>query len=294
MPPNVGTTGTAEPLCPIKNNQKMAYIFMILLMGCNHINGHLQIQYFPLNHGSWSHELSSAQNKSEPKSNSSQRVNEHDQGELRKGIILPRNSEHWEPCCIYIPTSGIKLYTSPNGDLIGKLELKNSDSNSEYYESRIVFKESAMEEFQLDNFEMVGYEIFALKYIDYIDSFYQLENKMWVDMHELQSSGLIPQSWFQYAIDIGDVLGWYGNEPGIELRSNPNTESETLKVLKGDLLEIKLSKTISGNWIKVRVNEYEIHPCNEPKSEPIKAYEGWIELISVNGTLNLWKYSKGC
>lgn len=216
------------------------------------------------------------------------------QNPIKKGLILPKNEGTWNPCCLHIPKNGLRLYKSPQENSFAKLKLKNKKQSAEYYEAEIEYLNGETLRFSMDNFEMIDYEIFALKFIDAKDSFLQLENELWLSVREIQESKLTPKSWFDFAIEDEYVLGWYGNEPGIALQQNPSIEAESIKLLKGDLLEINLSKEIEGDWVKVVVDEYTIHPCIDTSTEPIKHYTGWIKLISEKGTLNVWTYRKGC
>lgn len=140
---------------------------------------------------------------------------------------------------------------------------------------------------------MVDYEVYALKFIDSKGSFCQLENEMWIDHREFAQSGLIVKSWFDYGLQRGEVLGWYANKPGLTLWAKPNKSSSQIKVLNGDLLEINLTDETVKNWVKVKVDEYEVHPCVDSDSKPINTYSGWIELVDDDGLLNIWHY-EGC
>jgi len=245
--------------------------------------------------GSWNYETNDCEYDKNNKTNLfEQNKQQTDSKSIEKGLILPKDINAWNPCCLYIPKTGLKLYKSPITKSIGNLRLINQNQSSEFYESEIKYLNGETEKYEMEYFEMVGYEIFALKYISSNSSYLQLENKLWIDNAELQEQGLKHKSWMRFAIEEEDVLGWYGNKPGIELRRNPKEDSELIMLLEGDLFEINLSEDLQGEWIKVIVKEYQIHPCNEPNAKPIKKHSGWIKLISENGTLNVWNYRKGC
>jgi len=213
---------------------------------------------------------------------------------ISKGIVLPANSNSWTNCCIYIPKNGLTIYSSPKGVAIGKLVPIQSSDNKEYYEARIKIANGISETFGLENFEMVGYEIFALKFLDNQSGYIQLENELWIKVSELYNNNLNPNSWLEYVVNKKDVLGWYANDPGISLRKEPNNNSKEIKRLKSDLVEITLTKNIKGHWVKVLVTEYDFHPCNDSQSKSINTFNGWIKVISEIGTLNIWHYVNGC
>lgn len=270
-------------------------ISVLLLFSCKQINKQLAIDSCLDKGGSWNYELNKCDYDTTQRIDVAKKNEKHIiLRSTEKGLILPTNNKDWSPCCLYIPRTGLNLYKNPNDKSIGKLGLINKKQSSEFYESEIIYLNGETETFEIDNFEMVGYEIFALKFISFNDSFLQLENNLWIKISEVKKKGLMQKSWMRYAIEEQDVLGWYGNKPGIELKQNPHEDSEILKILEGDLLEINLTDELKGEWVKVNINEYKIHPCNEPKARPIKNYSGWIKLISENGILNVWSYKKGC
>lgn len=214
--------------------------------------------------------------------------------DIKKGLLLPASPEQWEPCCLYIPENGLKLYAAASGDQVGVLKLTKPNSSSEFYESQIEYINGTTAEFKFKHFEMVGYEIYALKFRDSKGTFVQLENRMWIDGEEFSQSNLLVRSWFDYALQKEEILGWYANKPGLTLWGKPNKSSSQIKELKGDLLEINLTDETVNNWVKVRVDEYKAHPCVDPDSKPVNTYSGWIELIDDYGLLNIWFYEKGC
>jgi len=110
---------------------------------------------------------------------------------FKNGLIVSPKRKKWEPCCLHIPKSGLQLYDKSNGDLIAKLQLIESDNNSEFYESRILYNNGNTEKFGFDNFYMIGYEIFALKFEDNENGYIQLANGMWIKISELFSNNLI-------------------------------------------------------------------------------------------------------
>ncbi|WMN12784.1 SH3 domain-containing protein [Marivirga salinae] len=217
--------------------------------------------------------------------------NQQKSQDLVKGLILA--GENFDVCCIYIPNSGLRIYDEPNGVSIGKLTLGSSDNNTEAYQSYIQIG-SQRSDFDYSNLHMVGYEIMAIVYTDIIDDFVGIKNGYWLSITELKSKGLVLTTWMEYLINKDGVLGWYANEPGLNLRTEPNTGSEILATLKGTLWEITPINETRGLWCKVKVKEYREHPCMGEGDLIVRTITGWIKLLSDEQTPNVWNYSKGC
>ena len=87
---------------------------------------------------------------------------------------------------------------------------------------------------------------------------------------------------------------WYANDPGLNLRESPTTNSKILATLKGDLWGISTTKETKGNWCKVKVTHYREHPCSGNDNLVIETIIGWVKLISDEQMPNVWNYGKGC
>ena len=120
----------------------------------------------------------------------------------------------------------------------------------------------------------------------------------WLSEKEIEEKNFIVENWKNFLISrTGRLLGYYANDPGINLRALPSTDSELILTFKGDLFEITPTEQDEGNWVKVKVIKYKEHPCESGLSQNELAeekYEGWIKLIDNNGIPNVWYYSRGC
>lgn len=199
--------------------------------------------------------------------------------------------EGFDICCYYIPTSGLKVYEQPNGSAIGELTLGAPDNNNERYSANIKIK-GDQRKFSYKNLEMVGYEIMAMKFKNTSSNYVQLNNGYWLSVEELTSKQLKLTSWVEYIIEKDTE--WYANDPGLNLRELPSTDSNVLATLKGDLWGISPTEEIEGNWCKVTVTHYRQHPCSGNDNLVISTLTGWIKLISDEQTPNVWNYGKGC
>ena len=208
---------------------------------------------------------------------------------ITNGLIMP--DEGFNICCYYIPSSGLKVYEQPNGKAVGELTLGTADKNNEVYDASIQLKDRKIN-FGYPNMEMVGYEIMAMTFKDAQSNFVKLQNGYWLDINEITSKKLKLTSWMEYIINKDTE--WYANDPGLNLREYPSADSKILATLKGDLWGIKPSNEIKGNWCKVSVTHYRIHPCSGEDNLIIKTFTGWIKLISDEETPNVWHYGKGC
>ena len=209
--------------------------------------------------------------------------------EFKAGLIMP--TKEFNLCCVYIPETGLKIYDQPNGNPQGEICLGKPDGSNEYYNA-VIKKQNSEQSLEQENFEMVGYEVIALIFMDSKSGYLKLKNGYWVNAEELKSKHLKPTSWMDYAIEQNTQ--WYANESGLNLRTRPSTQHHKIVTLKGDLFGIKLTTERKGKWCKVKVTQYQKHPCSGEDNLIIKTYSGWVKLISEEETLNVWNYSKGC
>ena len=162
---------------------------------------------------------------------------------LKAGLIMP--NKDFKLCCVFIPSSGLKIYDIPNGKAQGQIYLGKADNNNEFYKA-IIEKNGLENELKYSNFEMVGYEVMALVFTDLKFGFLKLNNGCWINSEELKSKNLKLISWMDYAIQKNTE--WYANEPGLNLRNGPSTDFEKIITLKGDLFGITLTEEKKGKW----------------------------------------------
>lgn len=122
----------------------------------------------------------------------------------------------------------------------------------------------------------------------------QAYNGYWLSVKELQSKGLMLTTWMDYLVKTKNVLGWYANDPGLNLRAEPTTNARILATLKGNLWEITPTNETEGLWCKVVVKQYRKHPCSGESDLVIQTLTGWVKLLSDEQTPNVWNYGKGC
>ncbi len=206
--------------------------------------------------------------------------------ELTKGLIMPNPISSLKLCCLYIPTAGLAAYDQPNGRQIAKISGEGYDA--------FIEKNEELTEFGYSNFHMVGYEVMAMVYTDNRNGFVRINNGYWLNIYELESKGLVLTNWMDYLINKEDGLGWYANDPGLNLRTEPSVESNILILLKGDLFQITPTHETKGLWCKVKVTEFKKHPCSGDEDLIIRTLTGWIKLVSDEQTPNVWNYAKGC
>lgn len=213
--------------------------------------------------------------------------------EMTKGLIMPDPDGAFKSCCVYIPTSGLVAYDKPNGRQIAKLEPGDPDNSGVVYKA-FIKSDRDLTEFDYANLYMVGYEVMAIVYVDKQGEFVKTSNGLWLGVGELKSKGLILKNWMDYLVNTKDVLGWYANDPGLNLRAEPTTNAKILATMKGDLWEITPTKETKGLWCKVSVKEYRKHPCSGESDLVIQTLTGWVKLLSDEQTPNVWAYGKGC
>ncbi len=222
--------------------------------------------------------------------------------EFKAGLILPNNPEDYYSeayCCILSPLNGFIVYDKPKGKPIGVLKRITLPNPTIQYEYTI-YIEKPDDTIPFSNYREIGYEIFALNFIDYSENYVKLdsEKSYWLSVGDIEKNDFKIEFWRDFLIKKSeDVLGYYAKEPGLNVRKGPGTHSEKIGSVRGDLFEIKLTSEINSNWCKAIITKYKEHPCNTglEKDENIEfRYEGWIKLIDDNGEPNVWNYTRGC
>ncbi|MBV6881259.1 SH3 domain-containing protein [Epilithonimonas ginsengisoli] len=221
----------------------------------------------------------------------------------KQGIIVPKidslkYSEKY--CCVLSPEQGFSVYDNPKGKIIGTLKRMGNikEDNQVPYKIYLVTGDKKV---KIENFREISSEIFAINYTDSAEGFVKVvdsSKSYWLSVAEIEKNGFKTVNWRDQMIEQSKgVLGYYANEPGLRLRKEPNSKSEIIGSVRGDLFEIKLTKNISGQWCKVKVTKYKEHPCNTDleEAENIESQtEGWLKIIDDNGEPNLWSYTRGC
>lgn len=218
-------------------------------------------------------------------------------GPITKGLIMPKEGNSLDFCCAYVPTSGIHIYDKPDGEILGKIvqDSRKDDRNKSH--KTFLYLQSQVNPIEYPTVKIIGDEITGLEYIDRHSNFVKLQNGYWIKESELDDKGLKVVNWMQYLIEKSpDVIGFYAKAPELHLKEKPSEQSELILVLKGDLLEIKLTNDVKGLWCKVIVTKYSDHPCTSKGNFDeikLKTFTGWIKLLSDDLTPNV-TYYKSC
>jgi len=223
---------------------------------------------------------------------------------IQNGLILPQQNGEEEICCIYSPKNGFKVYAQPNGEIIGLLT-RNVEQNvgnlSSYRIYFVDYKAKTETQIGLEYFQEIGYEVWAITYSERRDGFVKIKYEtqdLWLNEKEMEKVGFSLVEWQTFLADnVDNLLGYYANESGLNLREKPNPDSKIIKTLKGDTVEISPTKEHNGIWTKVKVIVRKEHPCGTDLMEEeniIEELGGWIKIVDDNGLPNLWYYSRGC
>ncbi|RNI23717.1 hypothetical protein [Rufibacter latericius] len=222
----------------------------------------------------------------------------------QNGLILPLSSASPEICCIYAPKNGITVYSRPNGDKAGKLTRKVKENTGDQAPYRIYLlpnSDKAAKKLNLSLFEQIDSEVWAIKYFERKDGFVRVLDKSdnyWISEKEIAANKFRVTEWQKFiSANAGKVLGFYANDPGLNLRDAPSVNGKVLKKLKGDLFEITPTTQSKGLWVKVKVKKYKEHPCTSDlgKKEIVDyELEGWVKIVNDNGEPNVWYYARGC
>ena len=224
--------------------------------------------------------------------------------EFQHGLILPEETENEELCCIYSPRQGFSVYGKPGGSRIGTLtryteENKNFDS---YYQIYFIDGKSGnAARIALDDFQEIGYKIWAVTYFEKRNGFVRIideDYSYWLSEREIENHGFRLREWQEFLSDnAGYLMGFYAKSPGLNLREGPDTDSNVIMALRGTTNQILPQKEHSGAWTKVKVILLKEKPCETNLSEKnnIKEeLEGWIKIVDDYGKLNVWYYPRGC
>jgi len=223
---------------------------------------------------------------------------------LQNGLIFPNKNEGEEICCVYMPKQGFEIYDHPDGELVGRLTKnveQNAGDQSDYRVYFVDFKNKTETQIRLEYFQEIGYEIWALTYFERRNGFVKLrydEKALWLKESDIQNEGFELVEWQSFlSQNLYRLLGFYANDPGLNLRERPNEDSKLIKTLRGDTNHIIPTNESSGHWTKVKVIISKEHPCgSELKEEEniIQELAGWIKIVDDNGLPNIWYYSRGC
>ncbi len=226
--------------------------------------------------------------------------------QYQNGLILPdiNKLEESEICCIYSPKEGFTVFNLPNGNKIGTLARMTEINNDDQAPYKIFFIHKSnknVKQIELSNFAEIGYEVWAITYFERKNGFVRIVDSnvdFWLSEMEIEEKNFKVEYWKEFLIsNTGNLLGYYANDPGLNLRVLPSKNSDLILTLKGDLFEITPTEQALGNWVKVNVTKYKEHPCSSDLSqEELIEYklEGWLKLVDHNGLPNVWYYSRGC
>lgn len=224
--------------------------------------------------------------------------------DIQNGLILPDCKESDTICCIYVPKDGFTVYTRPNGEEIGLVTRNVHQNVGDQFYYRIYFvdeRTKSVNQIGLEFLKEIGYEVWAFNYSERKDGFvkFQYETQdLWIRESEIEAEGFSLVDWQSFLMDnVGSFLGYYANDPGLNLREEPNTHSRIIRALKGDTVQISPTTEHNGLWTKVKVVISKEHPCGTSLTEEeniIEKLEGWIKIVDENGLPNVWYYSRGC
>jgi len=223
---------------------------------------------------------------------------------LQNGLILPDKNRNEINCCIYTPKNGFIIYDQPNGEIIGQLTKNVKQNVGDQSDYRIYFIDNRKKieiQIGLENFQEIDYEIWALTYSERQNGFVKLKiekQNLWLKESDIKNAGFELIEWQTFlSNNANHFLGFYANDPGLNLRECPNTNSKIIKTLRGDLNQISPTNEHIGLWTKVKVIINKEHPCGTDLTEEenvIEELEGWIKIVDDNGLPNVWYYSRGC
>ena len=218
-----------------------------------------------------------------------------------KGVIMPVNS--WELYSeyqqFYFPLEiDIPVYNGPGGAVIGTLYLPlSNDENGEhegYYTAAGTKNHIAVNRQDL---RRITYEHNGLLFFEEKDGFvrvlhHSLNTQVWIRMKNLEIYDLKAITWMEFMKSNRTSYSPH-DRIGMNLRKSPEVKDNKIATMRGDLFSIQLTGTTQGLWAEVKVEQYDVHPC-EGDSKTLNSWTGWIKLLDDSGYPNIWYYPSGC
>ena len=181
--------------------------------------------------------------------------------QLQRGVIMPHSDSR--QCCIFIPKAGLQVYNAPQGDSIGRVTAYLSFTPEEGNVNRLYFidKDTQVPD-PIDAMYLwaVDSEVQAIPFVERKEGAVRILStkfNYWIKESELIAMDYKAATWPEFLLEEQrNLLGLFAKEPGLNLRSQPTTDSAVIKLLKGDLLHITLLNENEGLWYKVKVKKY--------------------------------------
>lgn len=206
------------------------------------------------------------------------------------GLIIPLSNSFYDNTL-----HGTIVYDGPQGSKIGRLnfdqlatdKITGGYSGPNAYRIHIYKNADAPDSTK---------QQWSIEYLRIEEGYIELKKGCWIRKDELEFIDYEPLTKMNYLIKNSErVLGYYPNDPGLNLYEMHDKSSKVIVKMEGDLYDISLTNEINGRWCKVKVDLYNEHPCSGPdESFIIKTFTGWIELIDVNRKPNVYNYERGC
>jgi len=215
----------------------------------------------------------------------------------QNGLLLPINPEKVASAnefTVYLPKGGFPAYDTPNGQRIGRIDFAAHEGDVSFIGATPQSEITAAPEY----YKQISYSKSVLVYNAQKQGFVRVMGKYWLKARDVQARGFKVDNWQNFLnAKAGKLLGYYANDPGLNLRSAPTIKGKRIKTLKGELMQITPLNVNQGMWAKVRVRKLKRTPCETNLSEKENTeyvLTGWIKILDNDGTPNVWFYPKGC
>ena len=195
----------------------------------------------------------------------------------QKGTIVAKKLDYDNPG--NLPESGLKAFKTPNGEEIGQIYSGGFD---------YVFLVQGQDTVEVKGIKRIGYEFTALSFTRKEGAFIQTSNGFWLAENEIKDKGFKLVS---IADEIMSNRVWYA-KGRIQVMSEANKNTEVMATASGDLWVIDPIERGENGWFKVKVDQYEIEPCEG--GDAIKSFTGWAKLIDDSGNAVVFQYPGGC
>jgi len=207
--------------------------------------------------------------------------------------IICRSDNQYESEKTSFPNAKIAIYSAPNGLKMGTVGKDVSQPGDQYafFDNKggdaIAFARKDMIE--------VTYEGTALKYYREVNGYVNIlintiSGGGWLLKTDLDKNKFKTQNWMNFL--LSHRRAFYYKRNSVDLKTAPDTQSELLGRIDGDLSHVKFTGKINGLWAEVAVEQYDKHPLMED-GKIINKRTGWIKAIDEKGRPQIWFYTRG-
>lgn len=233
------------------------------------------------------------------------------------GFIVPHDSMKSEfpiEKAVYLPTKGFNFYGAPNGNYAGRIlsgPPQNPPGTPAPIPSHLKNLQASMQmqgirpqALDLSFFFETYDDCYYVSFDKREDGFLRITNGAsvgWLSIEEVEKAGFKVVTWVDFYSEIGKIIVPPSNTKS-SLRSSPYADAETLVKIDEDYFEVEVTAfdeglSREGSFCYVKATQFKIHPCyggEYDEENVVKVYEGWIQVVDLDGQRLIFHNSHGC